>query len=84
MSLRYHIDNTTCECDSPHPIGACLRCDLVAAQAVFDRALGTLKEITKLAGMSRRGMSSRFVEVKISDDDLMRFEALISELEEVK
>jgi len=43
IDLQYWIDLEECRCDSEHPIGGCLKCDLIEAQKelkIYREALG--------------------------------------------
>lgn len=42
-NLQYHIDITECCCDSPHPIGACLHCDLKKIKDVIEDLVDELE-----------------------------------------
>lgn len=43
MNLKYWIDLEECACASEHPIGGCLKCDLVKAQKEFDEVVKALE-----------------------------------------
>lgn len=59
--IEYWLGITECECDSPHPIGACLRCDLLEIKSRIEKleadkrkALEALRQMVCFA--ERNGM----------------------------
>ena len=45
MSLEYWLGITECDCDSPHPTGGCLRCDLELMLRFTDATAQLVREL---------------------------------------